>query len=60
MQAGKNTDHWFTHFMKNVCGKYCARCGKKKKKGLYKNVIISRVFFVCKNLKFQYAIASDG
>lgn len=31
MQIGKNTEHWFTDFIKYMCGKYCA-CLKKKKK----------------------------
>lgn len=59
MQIGKNTEHWFTDFIKYMCGKYCA-CFKKKKKGLYKNVITPGVFFAYKPLTFQYGIASNG
>lgn len=60
MHTGENTEHWFTHFMKYVCGKYCACCGEKKKKTVQECKYISGVFFVCKSLKFQYAIASDS
>lgn len=59
MQIGKNTEYWFTDFMKCMCGKYCA-CYKKnlkdnqpKKPKLYKNVIISGVFFSCKPCHFS-------